>query len=389
MVENTSSPVLQKFRPRIFTLEQTFGILHPRFRPYFNSLIRGFTSQNYSVRWKVVHLSNWGLPQPRKRLIMIGSCHGESLPPLPPATHGDADTLKPFVTARAALKRIGRYATLHNVNEVKVMNAAPWNPDSVLPRTITCSGGQNYHWSGSRDLTLREFASFQGFPTWHRFCAPYIKKQIGNAFPPCVVKVLYDHIRTWLLKEDKAVAPAGRGGRGGSAPPESAAEVGDGVRVVGANQLGAGASQLRAPLKLENEVFRFIEREAPAAVSDMEKEVVIIDDSDAAGSDTEEDPDRPASTGTDEFDFDSDTETARGDSVEVIDSDREMTEVVDSDQEMSEVVDSDQEMSEVWGSDHEITEAADRDHELADHDPKEDNAEMPGKHQVIDLTASD
>ena len=122
---------------------------------------------------------------------MVGSCHGERLPPLPSPTHSDGedDGLRPFVTARQALSRIQPHTTLHNVDEVRQIDALPWNPDSLLPRTITCSGGQNYHWNGKRDLTLREYASFQGFPTWHKFCAPYIKKQIGNAFPPSVVKV--------------------------------------------------------------------------------------------------------------------------------------------------------------------------------------------------------
>ncbi|EON99001.1 putative rip defective protein [Phaeoacremonium minimum UCRPA7] len=78
----------------------------------------------------------------------------------------------------------------------------PWDADGILPRTITTSGGQNYHYSGTRDFTYREYASLQGFPVWHRFVAPGIKKQIGNAFPPCVVKVLYDWIRKWLEDVD-------------------------------------------------------------------------------------------------------------------------------------------------------------------------------------------
>lgn len=44
--------------------------------------------------------------------------------------------------------------------------------------------------------------ALQGFPTWHRFRGRYIKKQIGNAFAPSVVKILYDHLVAWLLQQD-------------------------------------------------------------------------------------------------------------------------------------------------------------------------------------------
>lgn len=46
-------------RPRVVTLEQTFGIMCSRFRWFFNSLINMFTSQDFSVRWAVVPLVHW------------------------------------------------------------------------------------------------------------------------------------------------------------------------------------------------------------------------------------------------------------------------------------------------------------------------------------------
>jgi DNA (cytosine-5)-methyltransferase 1 len=51
--------VIEVTRPRIVTLEQTFGITHPRFRFYFNALIQMFTSHDFSIRWAVVPLAQW------------------------------------------------------------------------------------------------------------------------------------------------------------------------------------------------------------------------------------------------------------------------------------------------------------------------------------------
>jgi DNA (cytosine-5)-methyltransferase 1 len=51
--------VIKAARPRIVTLEQTFGIVATRFYRYFNSLIHMFTALNFSVRWAVVPLAQW------------------------------------------------------------------------------------------------------------------------------------------------------------------------------------------------------------------------------------------------------------------------------------------------------------------------------------------
>ncbi|KAG7291619.1 hypothetical protein NEMBOFW57_001638 [Staphylotrichum longicolle] len=200
--------LIQKFRPRLFTVEQTFGILSPKFSGYFNTLIHGFTEFGYSVRWKVIPLADYGVPQLRKRLIMIGSAPGEKLPPFPPPTHSKdgAGGLKPWVTPQSVLARLYSPTFTHPLHEPHRLkrfapSKDPWDP-TKLAKTITTNGGQNYHWDGTRDFTLLEYAVLQGFPTWHRFEGGSVKKQIGNAFAPSVVKVLYDHLVRWLLVQD-------------------------------------------------------------------------------------------------------------------------------------------------------------------------------------------
>ncbi|KAL0937564.1 rip defective [Colletotrichum truncatum] len=199
--------LVEKVRPRIFTLEQTFGILQSCHDPFFSCLVGGFTELGYSVSWKIVHLQTWGLPQVRKRLIMIGACPGEQLPPFPSATHSEAgaDGLSRYVTARQSLSRINGDLYNHEPEEPRDVlpnGSVICEPDKILPRCITCSGGQNFHWD-LRPFTPREFACLQGFPTWHKFAGEScLKKQIGNAFPPCVVRLLCEHIKNWLLERD-------------------------------------------------------------------------------------------------------------------------------------------------------------------------------------------
>ena len=81
----------------------------------------------------------------------------------------------------------------------------PWDGNGILPRAMTTSGGQNYHPTGKRDFTHREYAALQGFPPNHVFEGCGVKRQIGNAVPPCVAKVLFESIKKQLDEADGIV----------------------------------------------------------------------------------------------------------------------------------------------------------------------------------------
>lgn len=129
---------------------------------------------------------------------------GEALPEFPAATHSrnGEDRLKPFVSVNHTLRQIPASAPDHNIAAAKLKDEVPWDGDQILPRTMTCSGGQNYHPSGKRDFTDREYAALQGFPEDHWFKGAYIKRQIGNAVPPCIAKVLFESIKKTLNNAD-------------------------------------------------------------------------------------------------------------------------------------------------------------------------------------------
>ncbi|POR34179.1 Modification methylase HphIA [Tolypocladium paradoxum] len=200
--------LINKSRPRIITVEQTFGITHGKHVKYLRALIGDFTQFGYSVRWRVVRLCTWGSAQDRKRLVVIAAAPGERLPPFPRATHsenGAPDGCKPFTTFRQAISGIRQGDDLHDTRAVRHFQPrrAPFDSNR-LTGTITTGSGDMYYPDGTRDLTLREYACLQGFPCHHGFVGnkTSIRRQIGNAFPPNTVMVLYNHLQEWLLKED-------------------------------------------------------------------------------------------------------------------------------------------------------------------------------------------
>ncbi|KAG9243538.1 S-adenosyl-L-methionine-dependent methyltransferase [Calycina marina] len=199
--------VIEVATPRVVTLEQAFGIVRPQFMWYLAALIQMFTSLGFSLRWALVHFEDWGLPQRRKRLIMIASCPGEPLPRLPAPTHSATGMhgLKLYATVNATLAQIPHGAPKHNPSELHAQDYKPWDGDAILPRSMTCAGGQNWHPSGRRDFTECEYAALQGFPPGHIFKGSYVRKQIGNAVPPSVARVLFESVKRDLCVADGIV----------------------------------------------------------------------------------------------------------------------------------------------------------------------------------------
>ncbi|KAH7199120.1 S-adenosyl-L-methionine-dependent methyltransferase, partial [Fusarium flagelliforme] len=198
--------LLARLRPRIATVEQTFGITHRRHESHLHSLVSDFTQYGYSVRWKVVKLARWGAAQNRTRLIIIAAAPGETLPTFPADTHsldGFGGTL-PYTTVGDAIAGVGPGDDLHDVDGAASQPCGTRLDANHLASTIMCSNVRLRHPSEARNLTLRELACLQGFPSDHRFLGPVtkIRRQIGNAFPPNAVGVLFQHLGEWLSRVD-------------------------------------------------------------------------------------------------------------------------------------------------------------------------------------------
>ena len=71
--------LVKMVKPRIITMEETFGLLHPVNREFFISVVNSLVDQGYSVRWKVMNFGEYGVPQNRRRLVLIASGYVVSL----------------------------------------------------------------------------------------------------------------------------------------------------------------------------------------------------------------------------------------------------------------------------------------------------------------------
>ncbi|HWV51728.1 DNA cytosine methyltransferase [Pseudorhodoplanes sp.] len=212
------------FLPKAVMMENVPGLAQHR---SFKTLCRDLRKLGYKVTWDIKDARYYGVPQRRKRLILIAG-RGFDIPPAK-----ESATLKTVRTAFANLRKPGKSRdALQNLSEqrsakvLELIKAIPKDGGSRgdLPRsrqlechkrvngfkdiygrmawdrpspTITggCfnpSKGRFLHPAENRAITLREAAILQSFPRRYRFPIDASKESvalmIGNALPPTFIK---------------------------------------------------------------------------------------------------------------------------------------------------------------------------------------------------------
>lgn len=80
--------IVRELDARFFVFENVKGLTVGKHRKFLDELVEAFRACGYQVRtpWKVLDASDYGAPQRRERLILIGAKIGETLPNYPEPT---------------------------------------------------------------------------------------------------------------------------------------------------------------------------------------------------------------------------------------------------------------------------------------------------------------
>ena len=104
--------VLAEAKPRYFILENVYALTfnNKASKPAFERLLWEIEAAGYRYTWQVLNAADYGVPQARPRLFIVGCRKGEKLPELPaPSHHGEWERRKvtggplPHVTTGEAL----------------------------------------------------------------------------------------------------------------------------------------------------------------------------------------------------------------------------------------------------------------------------------------------
>lgn len=222
--------VLAEARPRQFVLENVYALTYNNAasRPAYDRLLREIDAAGYNYRAKVLNAADFGVPQARPRLFIIGTRKGDALPEHPEPTHGGAwerrysgDRQNSHVTSGEALAGLvtdpepsevlcGRYAELlgdippgENYLFYTAKRGYPsprfeWRSrywsfllklDPARPSpTIQAQPGPNvgpFHWE-SRRLRVPEIKRLFTFPDAFDLVGKRssVQAQLGNSVPP-------------------------------------------------------------------------------------------------------------------------------------------------------------------------------------------------------------
>jgi DNA (cytosine-5)-methyltransferase 1 len=242
---------LAALRPRAYVMENVFGLAYSnQSAPFLKGLQDGIHRLGYSSTPEVLNAADYGVPQNRQRVFIIGSSDGTKLRH-PEATHwgeherrrppANVDQLLPHVTAGQALAGLEAPPELeeevngkwgHLLPEIPPggnylhFTAHQGHPQPLFgwrsrywtfllkldpDRPATTLQGQPgpyvgpFHWENRR-LRLPELKRLQGFPDSYSIAGTRreAQLQIGNAVPPLLAWVVAEAVRDQTVPMDGA-----------------------------------------------------------------------------------------------------------------------------------------------------------------------------------------
>ncbi|WP_418502373.1 DNA cytosine methyltransferase [Flagellimonas sp.] len=198
--------VLKDKKPMFFVAENVKGILSLGKGKIFNMIVSDFSKAGYNVKHQVLNAADYGVPQKRERVIIVGTRKDIDLEfKYPKPTHSNKEdiigSIPPWVTLKDAFQNIPDPDGPHNLhNHTYSKFKLKFNgyignrtidPNKPAP-TVTARGDSKggvvvlHHPSNERRMSVRELAIVQSFPIDFQFYGSNSSayRQIGNAVPP-------------------------------------------------------------------------------------------------------------------------------------------------------------------------------------------------------------
>jgi DNA (cytosine-5)-methyltransferase 1 len=196
--------VISKKLPTYFILENVPGLLTSNNGDDWREIERNLKTlvkkYQYSIAWKVLNTKDYGIPQNRKRLFIVGRRDGMCIQW--PKKIGSGKALSTYVDKSDRSKSKRKITERQKKNLAKMnkgqqfvdqgfiaINHYP-NANKIAP----CLLASGTHWCVpmERRANTKELLTLQGFPSNFKQVVsdPKLKKQIGNSMSVCVLKEL-------------------------------------------------------------------------------------------------------------------------------------------------------------------------------------------------------
>ncbi|MBR1667450.1 MAG: DNA (cytosine-5-)-methyltransferase [Bacteroidaceae bacterium] len=176
----------------------------------FKVILERLDQLGYHVKWKVLNALDFGLPQKRERVIIVGFQHKEDCDAftfdIPHTPYNLADILEPDADVDPTL-----FASDHIIEKrrektegKKLFYPSIWHENkagniSVLDYSCALRTGASYNYllvNGVRRPTSRELLRLQGFPEKYRIAVSHqdIRRQTGNSVAVPMIRMVAQKI---------------------------------------------------------------------------------------------------------------------------------------------------------------------------------------------------
>lgn len=205
--------VIRDKSPTFFLAENVKGLLSLEKGRIFEIILKDFSDLGYSVQYQVLNAADYGAPQKRERLIIVGVRKGVKFDfKFPRPTHAPKEKSKalglfPWVSIGEALADIPEPEDApeipnHTYSKFKLKfngYIGHRRIDPTLPAPTVTARGDNkggvvvlHHPNNHRRMSVRELASTQTFPIDFEFKSTQsvAYRLIGNAVPPTLAEAV-------------------------------------------------------------------------------------------------------------------------------------------------------------------------------------------------------
>lgn len=229
--------LLKILKPKGFLFENVYGIVGAEKGTAWKKICDAFQDAGYRISYRVLDAADYGVPQHRERMIIVGTMEADFKFPYP--THGpDSIEKLPYVTASEAVSNVqateirsnsrvgGRFGHLlyqvppglnYSFFTEKMGHPNPifawrskfsdflYKADPFTPtRTLKAQGGQYtgpFHWD-NRPFSVEELKCLQTFPNAYNIVGgrQVSIQQIGNSVPPQLARILAISVLVQLFK---------------------------------------------------------------------------------------------------------------------------------------------------------------------------------------------
>jgi DNA (cytosine-5)-methyltransferase 1 len=181
---------IKKVKPSVFVAENVKGLLMESSKDALGQILTDFGSLGYSVGYQLYQAANYGVPQTRERVLIVGT-DTSAKPFIPPKVERSPSD---WVSAKEAIGELEKIEESPEMNHIwSRAGKSPGQGNRRLQASragytirAECHGNIQWHYKLNRRISMREAARIQSFPDDFIFHAKLreTERMLGNAVPP-------------------------------------------------------------------------------------------------------------------------------------------------------------------------------------------------------------